>query len=336
MAMENEATGKTQFEKSISWIDIGSKAVILIYGIGYFIESYYDSRFGVGYLNPLRSRVGFTGMAFAIQVITVILLLRLEEIGSFNSSFWLSSRRKTFGKAKRMFLMAYWATWLSECAGIALLMEFVFATRFQAAVENVAAISNITSLSGNNHFSLVALLSGLGIPIMAGVALFLTTLGRVLALKSKVKQSTGALLTTIGAVCFFILEVRIGDYSFPAFLVWVVILRVAFILFQYDPKLGSSKLQIGVFSLVLLVPIIYAWKIYQVILPAWGGAAKTELTIYFERDVRPFGLTSPVYLLEETEEGYYLLPSDPNSKNKIAVYVPRRDVREVQYKQSIN
>jgi len=334
--MENEVTQKTQIEKSVSWIDIGSKAVILIYGIGYFIESYYDSRFGVGYLNPLRSRVGFTGMAFAIQVIAVILLLRLEEIASFNSSFWLLSKRKTFGKAKRMFLVTYWSTWLSECAGIAIFMEFVFATHLQRAVENIAAASNVTSSSGDNHFSLLAFFSGLAFPIMAGVALLLTTLGRVLALKSNVKGSTCALITTIGAISFFILEVRIGDHSFPAFFLWVVILRVAFMLFQLDPKLGSSKLQVGVFSLALLVPIIYAWKIYQVILPAWGGAAKTELTIYFERDVQPFGLTSPVYLLEETEEGYYLLPSDPNSRNKIAVYVPRRDVREVQYKQSID
>ena len=335
--MENEVNDKTQIEKSISWIDIGSKAVILIYGIGYFIESYYDSRFGVGYLNPLRSRVGFTGMAFAIQVIAVILLLRLEEIGSFNSSFWLLSRRKTFGKAKRMFLVAYWATWLSECAGIALLMELVFATHFQTAVENVAAISNVpSSSSGDTHFSLLALFSGLALQILMGVAFLLTTLGRVLALKSNVNRTTCALVTTFGALCFFILAFFMLDQSFPAFFAWVVILRVAFTLFQFDPKLRTSRLQVGVFSLALLVPIIYAWKIYQVILPAWGGAAKTELTIYFERDVQPFGLTSPVYLLEETEEGYYLLPSDPNSRNKIAVYVPRRDVREVQYKQSTN
>jgi hypothetical protein len=331
--MEQETVGKTQFEKSVSWIDVGSKAVILIYGIGYFIESYYDSRFGVGYLNPLRSRVGFTGMAFAIQVIAVVLLLRFEEIGSFNSSFWLSFKKKTFGTAKRMFWVAYGATWLSECAGIALLMEFVFATRFQRAVENVAAASNVVSPSGN-HFSLTALFVGMAIPIMAGIAFFFTTLGRILALKSNVRKSICALITTVGAIAFFILEVRIGDHSFPAFFLWVIILRSAFMMFQLDPKLTSSKLQVGVFSLALLVPIIYGWKIYQVILPAWGGASKTELTIYFERDVQPFGLTSPVYLLEETEEGYYLLPSDPNSKNKIAVYVPRRDVREVQYKQS--
>jgi hypothetical protein len=117
-------------------------------------------------------------------------------------------------------------------------------------------------------------------------------------------------------------------YVFVAFIAFVALVRLAFTMIQRTPRPLSIKRKAFLLLIAIAAPILYAHAIYGEVSEQWGGGHGALVVVKFERDVPPFGLTSPVHMLEETDEGFYLV--DANNDHQ-AVYVPRRDVKEVGY-----
>jgi hypothetical protein len=115
---------------------------------------------------------------------------------------------------------------------------------------------------------------------------------------------------------------------FLAFVIFVALIRFAFAMIQRNPRPLSIKRKACLLLLALAAPILYAHAIYGHVSQQWGGGNGALVIIKFERDVPPFGLKSPVHMLEETDQGFYLV--DANDDHT-AVFVPRKDVQEVGY-----
>jgi hypothetical protein len=333
-------------ENTKSWLDAGSKAFLILYGIGYFIESYYDSRYGLGYINPLRSKVGFTGIAFGLQALTAVVLFKVEEIVN-NSSVWIAASKSVDGVDAALLRIPYFATWLVECCLIAFALTFIFATNVQAGLsEFMHAVAHL--LPAHTSATTSALQGSPVVPSTPGPAsmkdavsmaiafLVMATGGTLVRLRRPTRTLIliSGLITTVGGVAFLAIVRRAGlqqssiQQIFFAYIVFVALIRIAFVMFQRDRQSSSVKKKAGLFLLALTVPILYAHAIYGDVSSQWGGGRGALVVVRFERDVPPFGLTSPVHMLEETDEGFYLVGAKGNNS---AVYVPRKDVKEVNY-----
>lgn len=324
-----------EFENTKSWLDAGSKAFLILYGVGYFIESYYDSRYGLGYINPLRSKVGFTGIAFGLQVITAIVLFKVEEIVN-NSSIWGHASTKVSPGYSYLLKIPYFITWLVECFLIAFVLTFIFATNVQGSLSDfghaVAQLfrahpAAITSGLQSGPKSMKDSLS-------LAISFLVMAMGGTLVRFIRIPIFVAGLLTTVGGIVFIIVAKRPDvDRSsiqqvFQAFIVFVALIRVGFALYQRNLRTLPIRKRAFLFLLALVVPILYAHAIYGNVSPQWGGGHGALVVVQFERDVPPFGLKSPVHMLEETDEGFYLVDARDDHK---AVYVPRKDVKEVSY-----
>jgi len=333
---------KLEIENTKSWLDAGSKAFLILYGIGYFIESYYDSRYGIGYINPLRSKVGFTGIAFGLQVVAAILCFKMEEVVN-NSSLWAALCRQGSGWGRHLLKCPYYVTWIGECAVIAFILIFVFVTGIPYTLSKVlhalmaflathhsavasGALADQPAATPTRNYSFLY-----GLP--AAVAFAMMSIGGTLAAFTSVSRRLCATLASIGGLFLFAFTASMGTELYPglflAMIFFVAFIRLGFGLIQSDLNSMTNKRKAFLFLVALLVPILYAQSIYDRVSPQWGGAGAAEVRIQYERDVEPFKNPDSVRLLEETDEGFYLVPADPGDWQ--AVYVPRKDVREVQY-----
>lgn len=328
-----------EFESTKSWIDVGSKAFLILYGIGYFIESYYDSRYGLGYINPLRSKVGFTGIAFGLQVLTTVVLFKVEEIVN-NSSIWAAASNSYRGWRSWLLKIPYFMTWIVECSLIAFVLTFIFATDVQGSLSQVghALVQMLRAHSGATVSSQAAPpqagLPGMNDALRMAISFLIMATGGTLARFMRVPVVIAASLTTAGGALFLITACKANANPLSArpvvlaFIAFVALVRLAFTLIQRNPRTLSVKRKACLLLLALAAPILYAHAIYGDVSQQWGGGHGALVVIKFERDVPPFGLASPVHMLEETDEGFYLV--DANDDHQ-AVYVPRKDVKEVGY-----
>lgn len=348
MAQEREST---QFDSTKSWLDAGSKAFLILYGIGYFIESYYDSRYGLGYINPLRSKVGFTGIAFGLQVLTAVVLFKVEEIVN-NSSLWGAASKSVVGFYSRLLKIPYFITWIVECCLIALVLTFIFATDVQGNLSQVGhrlgqmlshleqmLRPHIVAIPGPTASSQAEPPDQAG-PLDMKAALYMAisflvmATGGTLARFKRIPIFIAGLLTTAGGIVFIITVSKSDAHAsstrsvFLAFIAFVALIRLAFTMIPRNPRTLSIKRKAGLLLLALAAPILYAHAIYGKVSQQWGGGHGAPVIIKFERDMPPFGLTSPVYMLEETDEGFYLVDAKDDHQ---AIYVPRKDVKEVGY-----
>jgi len=329
-----------EFENTRSWLDAGSKAFLILYGIGYFVESYYDSRYGLGYINPLRSKVGFTGIAFGLQVLTAVVLFKVEEIVN-NSSIWFDASDSVTGAQSYLLKIPYIATWLVECCLIAFALTFIFATNVQGSLSDFGHA--VAALLKAHHAA--ATTPGIPSPAHEGpastmdvfslaISFLLMATGGTLVRFSRIPMLLAGLITAIGGVAFILILCKsdIGATDVHpivlGYVVFVALIRLALVLFQKNRPALSIKKKAALFLLALAVPILYAHTIYGNVSEQWGGGHGALVLVQFERNVPPLGLTSHVHMLEETDDGFYLV--DANGDHT-AIYVPRKDVKEVTY-----
>jgi hypothetical protein len=364
-----EESAKQGFEAATGVLEAVGKGILIAYGIGFFIESYFDAKYGVTYLNPFRSRVAFTGIALLIQVGFVILVLNAETIWGVGSSYWYRSVRKSFGRARLRFKIPLIFAWIAETVTLGFAVRFIFAFHLQDHPELLPPVQQAPqATSPNAGWHILDHLHGMGPVLVAGISVFiLLTIADALRRYREnrgIFKEIAAIAVVLCCICFLWSEAKIGDPVVIDFTIFVAMIRFAIMIYRADPRLERTELRLAMMGLVILLPTFYAERIYANILPQWGGAAKTRLWIRFEKEIVPFGLRSPAYLLEETEEGYYLLRpnDDPGSLDKTgisasspegnsstiplsqirpprsysAIYVPRSVVTQVLYERSVN
>jgi hypothetical protein len=362
-----ENVEKPKLETAAGILETIGKGILIAYGIGFFIESYFDAKYGVTYLNPFRSRVAFTGIALLIQIALVILILNAETIWGIGSSYWERCVSRTFGKSRIKYRIPLVCSWLAETAALGFLVRFVFA--FHLVDHRDILVQNGSPAGAPNSHPGVDILGTLHamLPaIVVGISVFLLLTVADLMRRNKdqktLLQDLAAVAVVVCCICFFWAEINIGDALVIDFTIFVAMIRLAFMIYKSDPHFQRTDLRLALIGICILLPTFYAERIYANVLPQWGGAAKTKLWIRFEKEIIPFGLRSPAFLLEETEEGYYLLrPNDdpgviagrpqdlqgskdgtptlpleqvPDPGSYSAIYVPRSEVTQVLYERS--
>jgi hypothetical protein len=135
-------------------------------------------------------------------------------------------------------------------------------------------------------------------------------------------------MTSTSALFFPHVGTTNAHHVFLGYIVFVALIRLALVLFQKNRPALTIKKKAALFLLALAVPILYAHTIYGDVSQQWGGGHGALVLVQFERDVPPLGLTPRVHMLEETDDGFYLIDA---KDDHTTIYVPRKDVKEVTY-----
>jgi hypothetical protein len=320
--IEEDEEEKPKLEGVTRILEIGGRAILIAYGVGFFVDSYFDAKYGVTYLNPFRSRVAFTGIALLIQVAIIVLVFTGEAVWRLSSTFWALCASEVTGRSHLLYKTSFLTCWLIDTIFLGLLMRFAltlypsylhaqfasfFASLF-AQGQSAAAPSQSAAEVAAFHFPH---------PILAALSLFLVlTIPNLLKLKGAASSRLVDLAAASSIVCgllFLWAEMQGQDSLAWSFVVYVLLVRFALIARQADPGFQRSGPRLAIAALVILIPVLYAERIYTNVLPQWGGAPKIQLLIRFEHQIVPFGCAAPAFLLEETEEGYYLLRPDSDT-----------------------
>jgi len=166
------------------------------------------------------------------------------------------------------------------------------------------------------------------------ICFLLMVTGGTLVRFSRIPMLLAGLITAIGGIAFILIFSRFDVEAsnvhqiFVGYVAFVALIRIALVLFQKNRPAISIKKKAALFLLALAVPILYAHTIYGDVSPQWGGGHGALVLVQFERNVPPLGLTSRVHMLEETDDGFYLVNANGDHT---AIYVPRKDVKEVTY-----
>jgi hypothetical protein len=141
--------------------------------------------------------------------------------------------------------------------------------------------------------------------------------------------------SVLGGIAFLfgLLQFRIptnnaGPHIYLWTIAFVILVRITANIYEGNVLIMRARKQAALFCLALTLPILYAQAICGGITSQWGGAGESRVVITFERPVPPLGLDGRVWVLEETDDGFYLVPANNPTHT---IYVPRKDVREVDY-----
>lgn len=304
-----------ELEGSTGFLEKVSGAALIALGLGFFIESYFDAKFGVTYLNLLHSRMAFTGIGFLLQVGLIVISLTAESHWSISSTHLRQMAAQSQNSAQTAALwIAYSISWLAEVVVLGTILRATFAFSWESlrsagAIQNTGPVATATA-----HLSLLHLVHDHLPELLAGLAVF-----AVLSVRDYMRghpdlglwsRTAAAFAVVVGSVVFAFSEFSIHDKLLVEFIGYVLLIRAAYALYHSSARLSLSDKRLAFFAVAFMVPPFYAQFIYPNVLPQWGGAAKAKLWIRFQHDMIPFGVTSPAFLLEETEQGYYLLRSD--------------------------
>jgi hypothetical protein len=311
--MAEETLEESVITSASGALETASRAILVAYGVGFFVESYFDARYGVTYLNPFHSRIAYTGIGLLLQIAAVVFVLNAESVWGVNSTYWKKTIAKSFGREKYIYMVPFAITWLTETAVLGFVVRFVFALHLNRPGSFIVhSVAPAASPQAQVTVDYLATLRFIALPLAAGIAVFvLLSIADVVRRRPNRRvRDVAAVVAIVVGLLFIYAEFRIWDPEVVAFTIYVLIIRIGFMLYRYDRCFRRKDLRLVAIGLSILLPMYYAACIYPNVLPQWGGAAKTRLWIKFQHTIVPFGVTSPAFLLEETEEGYYLLRPD--------------------------
>jgi hypothetical protein len=311
--MEEEMLDKSVITSASGILETASRAILVAYGVGFFVESYFDARYGVTYLNPFHSRIAYTGIGLLLQIAAVVFVLNAESVWGINSTYWKQTIAKSFGRDKYKYMVPFAITWLTETALLGFVVRFIFALHIKPRADFIVhSVAPSGAQQVQPSVDYLATLRFIALPLAAGIAVFvLLSIADVVRRRTNRRaRDVAAVVAILVGLLFIYAEFRLSDMEVVAFTIYVLIIRIGFMLYRYDRHFRRKDLRLVAIGLSILLPTYYAAYIYPNVLPQWGGAAKTRLWIKFQHTIVPFGVTSPAFLLEETEEGYYLLRPD--------------------------
>jgi hypothetical protein len=269
-----------------------------MYGIGFLVLSIHEASFGILQFSPLRARIVFVGFTFAI--------LAALPVAAFHYGFSyfgpmqpiMENRDAAFETQRGLVLSAGFLVTATLIALPVRAFLFLPATIFfrplSLLVSPVGLIAYVFAYyyfarHFTAHPSRIAALAWVASAIMGAAMLFLDR--------------------TLGALILWM------------WLVTIVSGHVQEHRLRYALDYRNWYWFIAIFALY-----VYLFGSMQA---RFGGGAPTPVTLYLDRDIAwlPENTATTVSLIDETDQGYYVLTS---GKQK-ALFIPRADVKSVYF-----
>lgn len=296
--------------RSASFLQTISHALVVgagvLYIFGFIIVTAFDASYGISDFSLFRTKVIAVGCLF-------VFLLALPVVVAFRTFKILGLGRRVvyatkISKPENMpFLMVDIATSLPfTCTGLLVVpLGFLYVTPFRLGDRGfisyilVAAVYATSAILSRDRFD-------------KHPTLFLCI----------------SLIITTG---YFVVLYRYADRELFWLVVWlssVSFVTVAVWYWMRNPEeIRTTEWERLLLFLIPVIFGVYALKLYPKIKPQYGGGAPVPIVLHLTRKLPVFDSeTVPVSLVDETEQGYYVLRGSDK-----AVFVARGLVEEVEF-----
>lgn len=332
MSSSTPALAKAHAEKPT--FEVVAKAITyalpFVYVCGFVVLSLFEAEYGIVDFSLIKVKAVAAGLLFAVFMaypaivsIRAFQLLGLKKPGSNLVEVGSEANHPYFSIIKICELFV-----LSEFSALALV--FFFRT-----TPTVWLFNSPNYLAGG-HFS--ALAFSLVVCAFASLMLGLNLgMGKLLAKHFRTRPRSCAILVFLNSVLWAIWTFQLSDHLFFSLVGWCYLVGLASItvawLLGEGESLKARDWEIAaILSFSVLVPW-FATGLYGRIKPAFGGGAPVEANLYLKENIPPFTTKSlNVLIIEETEQGFYVLNGTVGSK--AATFVPRENVSTVQFNSS--
>jgi len=304
--------------------ELGTKAIIVCYGIGYLIETTYDSVFGVYDLELIRTRALFSGISCVLLSIFVFLALKIGEEWRYVSLPW----RYLFRELERHEGAPRGLTFLINCAAkftvlveLTQLGQYLFLLIYlpidrvaYGEINGQSLVSWLAICQKRHFFTLLAYQT------FCLFGLFVTW---QFLIRKSARIAAG--VTTLFCIGYVVTTKLIGDVPMGS-VTWLAVVLVSIkITQQYSKNRTSAKWKLLTLSAFLASTLVYARLVYPRMLPWLGGPPRATVLITCGHGCSVSG--KKMRLVEETNDGYYLVPYDTQESD--ATFIARGKVEEV-------
>lgn len=316
-------SGKFPFEAIAKGV---TYALPFVYVCGFVVLSLFEANYGIADLSLVRVKALAAGLLFtffigypSLVAVRFFQLLGLKKPGGTVLQIGSTSNLRYFYLIKVSELYVF-----SVLISMGLLLFFTHKPRVW--------IVNTPTYQEPGHFSLLTYSAGI-----TSVAVFLLgtmpTMAGIIAKRFPAKPIRCAVLISLISVLWVIWTFEMSDWKFFELVGWCYLVGLASVIAAWLVEQGKGlkstdwELRILV-AFSILVPW-FASGLYGSIKPAFGGGSSVPAKLYLKEDNPVFrGRTLDVDIIEETEQGYYVLSKTEAAK---AVFVPRSSVSTAQF-----
>ncbi len=280
----------------------------LLYLFGFVIVSIFDASYGVADFSLFRTKVLAVGTLF-VFLLSLPVLLTFRMFGIFGLRNRTPDPFTPSSPRARVFHFIDVALYIPfACTGIAWLVVFLFPR---------------SALWRGKGFSLFLLTSALvAVPAVLGINHF------------NKHPLVFVLMSLVADVFLFVVLFKYTDRAFFWIVAWFVIVAVVALLVSHTVKdrenLKHTQRERVFLSFVPLIFGVYAFKVYPQLRHEVGGGVPVSIVLHLTKKLPPFDSEIvPVSLIDETEQGYYVLRGSDK-----AVFVARGLVEAVEFLRS--
>jgi hypothetical protein len=302
-------------------------ALPFIYLCGFVVLSLFEAEFGINDLSLVRVKTLAAGLLFALFIIYPSLaslrafqLFGFQKPGSTVIDIGPNSNMRYFYTIKIMELYI-----LSSFIAMGLL--FFLTDKPRVWITEIP-------YQEPGHFSLLTYSAG----VMTAAIFFLgiiPSIGGLIRKHFSAKPPRCAVLISLVSVLWLIWTFEMSDRMFFELVGWCYLVGLGSILagrgIEKGKGLKSTDWELGiVIAFSILVPW-FATSFYGNIKSAFGGGSPGQSKLYLKED-NPIlrAKIVDVLIVEETEQGYYVV--NPTNNSKTAVFVPRSSVSTAEFR----
>jgi hypothetical protein len=302
-------------------------ALPFVYLCGFVILSLFEAEFGITDLSLVRVKTLAAGLLFALFItypalvsLRAFQLFGFKKPGSTVVNIGHDSNMPYFYVIQIMELYV-----MSSLIAMGLLPFWTHKPR--------AWITGTPAYQEPGHFSFLTFSAG----VMTTVVFFLgvmPSIGGLIRKHFSAKPLRCAVLISLVSLLWLIWNFEMSDRMFFELVAWCYSVGLASILagrgIEKGEDLKSTDWELGILvAFSLLVPW-FATSFYGNIKPAFGGGSPGSAKLYLKEDNAILrAKIVDVLIVEETEQGYYVV--DPTKDSKAAVFVPRSSVSTAEF-----
>lgn len=298
-----------------------------VYVCGFVILSLYEAEYGIADLSLVRVKPLAAGLLFAFFIgypsivgVRSFQLLGLKKPGGTKVEIGPRSNLRYFYIIK-----------ISELYILSVFSSLVLRVFFTQGPR--VWLFDTPTYQDPGHFSLLTFSAGITSTAVFFMGIMPSMHG-IIAKHFAPKPIRCAVLISLISVLWAIWTFEMSDLIFFEVVGWCFLVGIASIVAAWLVEQGKGlkatdwELRI-VFAFTLLVPW-FATGLYGSIKPAFGGGSPVPANLYLKEENAIFrGKVLDVRILEETEQGYYVVSK--TDAPKTAVFIPRSSVITAQF-----
>ena len=277
--------------------------LVLMYGLGFVILSAYEARYGIMQFNPLRTRIVLVGFLFIVlgALPAAALHYKMAYYGPLEPV--VENNDPSLQRLKELFLA----------------FGFTYTAFFIAAGFSVFLLVTAPTKVRPLHWWTPLLAVG----TYFGVLVVFSFIAKRFRRRPKATTAAAAIAASI-----FVAGLYYDSEQLATLTVWMFMAGVVVRSIEFDSDRLRSALDFRNWFFAMILVAFYISSVFQLVQPKYGGGAPTPITLFLQKPVAWFNSTTiSVSLIDETDQGYYVLSS---GKDK-ALFIPRNDVSSIYY-----